>query len=717
MTQMQRTLVLLRTAAAAALFLGLGGCATTPGPAAPVHAVEDKLAWILQLEDQRILRVPPLALPEALPGRRAATPAAPAVQPADLTLLLADTDARIRRRAALAIGRVGLSEGVEPLAGRLSDPDPEVRQMVAFALGLLADPSATAALRAALGDADPLVRGRAAEALGTIGAKDAADDIGRLAAEYARNAAVAAMQPDDESWPVAGEAEAFRLSLYALVRLSAYEALATAALDGGRPVSEWWPVAYAFQRIGDARAQVPLTHLLRSSGTYTRSFAARGLGGIRDRTAVDALLPLASPDKAPFEVVISAVRALGQIGDPRGAAPLIELLRDSRIDPNIRLEAVSALGVLRAADGLPYLEDYATDQWSAMRIAALRAVATIDPEHFIVVLGSLEPDRDWTARAAMADVLAMLPPEVAIERLGAMLRDEDRRVLPSVLRALARLKWPEAGPTALSHLREPDFALRAAAAGIVGQLRPSGGVEALRAAWKEARADAANDARLAILSALAAYGAPEALETVKGALEDRDWAVRLRARDLLAKLEPEGEYRNAIRPAPGQPPASYDDPRLVAPPYSPRVFIETSKGTIEFELAVIDAPQTSANFMNLARRGFFNGLRVHRVVPNFVVQDGDPRGDGQGGPGYTIRDELNDRPYVRGTVGMALSGPDTGGSQFFITHSPAPHLDGRYTAFGRVINGMEVVDRIQQGDVIQRVRVWDGTGWQGETKN
>jgi cyclophilin family peptidyl-prolyl cis-trans isomerase len=99
-------------------------------------------------------------------------------------------------------------------------------------------------------------------------------------------------------------------------------------------------------------------------------------------------------------------------------------------------------------------------------------------------------------------------------------------------------------------------------------------------------------------------------------------------------------------------------------------------------------------------------------VPNFVVQDGDPRGDGQGGPGYAIRDELNDRPYVRGTVGMALSGPDTGGSQFFITHSPQPHLDARYTAFGRVINGMDVVDRIQQGDVIQRVRVWDGTGWQ-----
>ena len=123
---------------------------------------------------------------------------------------------------------------------------------------------------------------------------------------------------------------------------------------------------------------------------------------------------------------------------------------------------------------------------------------------------------------------------------------------------------------------------------------------------------------------------------------------------------------------------------------------------------MLDAPQTVQNFITLARKGYFNGLQIHRVVPNFVIQDGDPRGDGSGGPGYSIRDELNDRPYLRGTVGMALSGPDTGGSQFFITHSPQPHLDAKYTVFGQVVNGMEVVDKIQQLDVIQRVRIWDG---------
>ena len=181
--------------------------------------------------------------------------------------------------------------------------------------------------------------------------------------------------------------------------------------------------------------------------------------------------------------------------------------------------------------------------------------------------------------------------------------------------------------------------------------------------------------------------------------------------ELLTKLDPAAARDAAIAPAPGQPIAPYDDRALIGPTTSPHVFIETAYGTVEFELAVLDAPQTSRSFMELARKGYYNGLDIHRVVPNFVFQYGDPRGDGEGGPGYTIRDELNLRTYVRGTVGMALEWPDTGGSQFFITLSPQPHLDARYTVFGHVVNGMDVVDRIKPGDVVQRIRVWDGTTW------
>jgi cyclophilin family peptidyl-prolyl cis-trans isomerase len=267
---------------------------------------------------------------------------------------------------------------------------------------------------------------------------------------------------------------------------------------------------------------------------------------------------------------------------------------------------------------------------------------------------------------------------------------------------------PDAAAVVTAHLRESDVAIRETAATLMGQLKPPSGIPALREAYTTGVADAAYNARAAAVEALASYNTPEATEGVRAALTDANWAVRVRAVTLLAKLEPGVDHRLAIRPVPGTPPAPYDDPHLAAPEFSPHAFIETAKGTIEIELAVLDAPQTAHNFMTLARKGFFNGLQVHRVVPNFVVQDGDPRGDGEGGPGHTIRDELNERPYLRGTVGMALAWRDTGGSQFFITHSPQPHLDALYTVFGHVVNGMDVVDRIQVGDAIHRIRIWDG---------
>jgi cyclophilin family peptidyl-prolyl cis-trans isomerase len=159
------------------------------------------------------------------------------------------------------------------------------------------------------------------------------------------------------------------------------------------------------------------------------------------------------------------------------------------------------------------------------------------------------------------------------------------------------------------------------------------------------------------------------------------------------------DYREAMAP--------YDPPAGVAL-YSPRAILHTRYGKIEILLDVVESPLTTANFIDLARRGFFDGLSFHRVVPGFVIQGGDPRGDGNGGPGYLVRCEVGERPYGRGAVGMALSGKDTGGSQFFISQVPTPHLDGGYTLFGQVQSGMSVVDQIQPGDTIDKVEIWDG---------
>jgi len=129
-------------------------------------------------------------------------------------------------------------------------------------------------------------------------------------------------------------------------------------------------------------------------------------------------------------------------------------------------------------------------------------------------------------------------------------------------------------------------------------------------------------------------------------------------------------------------------------------------GEIRIEFFPSDAPKTVANFVALAKKGFYNGLNFHRVVPNFVVQGGCPKGDGTGGPGHTVVAEFNTQKHVRGSVAMARSQhPDSAGSQFYICYGPTPHLDGNYTVFGRAVAGMEHVDRIRQGDRMASVTI------------
>jgi peptidyl-prolyl cis-trans isomerase B (cyclophilin B) len=138
----------------------------------------------------------------------------------------------------------------------------------------------------------------------------------------------------------------------------------------------------------------------------------------------------------------------------------------------------------------------------------------------------------------------------------------------------------------------------------------------------------------------------------------------------------------------------------------PQVTLQTEKGAIVLELAEDDAPNTVANFIGLAEKGYYDGLVFHRVIPDFMIQGGCPDGNGRGGPGYVVADEISPNlRHTRGVISMANAGPNTGGSQFFITHVPCPHLDGKHAIFGKVTSGMEVVDTIRKGDKITRVTV------------
>ena len=582
-------------------------------------------------------------------------------------------------------------------------------------MGLIGDAAAAPALTAALTDPDATIQGRAAEALGMIAHKAAAQPIAAMVAAHVNADALNGLNPDDMGHPKSAAAEAVRLGAYALVRLGSYDGLASAFVDGnGRPRSRWWPIAFAFQRVNDPRGVPVLIELFNGEGQLTRAIAARGLGASKDQRAAGLLVKAAEDAAQPLAVRIQAVRGVALVGNADSGAAMRRLIASPRVDQNLQLEAITALGELRDPGATDLLIDLVSAPWPSARTAALRALSKLDVDTFIGAISALDPDPQWSVRAGLATTLGELPRDRAQLPLSVLLKDGDQRVLPAVLDALAKIGATDAAPEFVARLKSEDPVVRGAAARGLATLKATHATAALVEAVQTAQGDGLYVARTAALDALTALDPAAARPLLTAALTDRDWAVRVRAAENLRKLDPAADV-SAMRPAPAPTVAELAAvDTFIAPKFSPQAYIDTSKGTIQFELAVLDAPRTVANFIALARRNYFRGVQLHRVVPDFVVQDGDPRGDGEGGPGYTIRDEINQRPYLRGTVGMALDWADTGGSQFFITHSPQPHLDGRYTVFGQVVSGMDVVDRLQQWDTIERIRVWDGVNWIGE---
>lgn len=671
---------------------------------------------MLRLEDHRVLTDERAAPPPAAPAvdeRGRPLPVAAPPPPTDLLTLVRDESPRVRRRAALAIGRVGLPTGIASLTSALADADAEVRAMAAFALGLIGGADVVTPLTGALDDPAPLVRGRAAQALGLVGAERAAaaaPAIGRMVAALVEGGALATSP--DAAAALSPEADAILRGLTALAHLKSYDGLAAAVLDGqGRPRTSWWPVAFALARVEDDRAVPALRELLSASDPTTVAYAIRGIGERKVTTAGEALLPfLRGGDDVHPHVRVNAVRAVGQIGEARAVAPLVALLESSREPDGLTLEVVAALGALRSRQAEEALIDRIASRWPPLRAAVLRALAQLDPVTFTTILSALDPDADWRVRAALAEAVTALPTEVSHPTLDRLRQDADQRVVPAVLRAMAKAGVPGLDAEVIRRLESDDAGVRAAAATVAGEQKLAAARPAVEAALARTGNDRAQaDMRWTLLSALAQIDAAAATPAMRTALKDSDWSVRLRAARWLEAQDGAEDLDEVIRPAPTRHAADYyNAPHLVAPAVSPVAYIDTPRGSIEVQLAVLDAPLTVDNFVTLARQGYFNGLQVHRVVPNFVVQDGDPRGDGSGDPGYSIRDELHDQRYARGTVGMALAGPDTGGSQWFITHSPQPHLDGRYTVFGRVVAGMDVVDALRVGDTVIRIRIWDG---------
>ena len=282
------------------------------------------------------------------------------------------------------------------------------------------------------------------------------------------------------------------------------------------------------------------------------------------------------------------------------------------------------------------------------------------------------------------------------------------------LKSSSRIASGMPGPSS-STLSEIVPLPASAAIDILGREKDPALLTDLVTAYRAAAREPMNDARLSAVQALAELAGTS--PAARARVEREFLAVVGRSDDHLVRravaerfgAETHQRYWGAVLPiATGRSAQDYQSliRRYVLPPQgtpAPTATIETERGTMVVTLAGADAPITVDNFLRLADRHYFDGSRWHRVVPNFVIQDGDPRGDGSGGPGTVIRDEINRLRYDRGALGMALSGADTGGSQFFLVHSPQPHLDGRYTVFGRLTSGFQVLDLVVQGDRIRRI--------------
>jgi len=269
------------------------------------------------------------------------------------------------------------------------------------------------------------------------------------------------------------------------------------------------------------------------------------------------------------------------------------------------------------------------------------------------------------------------PPEAAGATSGLVQRRADSTVVVAALRAL---------------LDARDFTVVSSAADGLGQLGDSGSVPALARLLSRRGTTEDADVRASAVGALAAIKTREALAALGAVRRDPEHRIREAACAALSlPADSIGLVKNPLLRAT----AAKAVPRTAA--------VLTERGTIIIAFDHARAPVTVENFVDLARKKYFDGIAFHRVVPDFVLQDGCPRGDGWGGPGYMIPCEYSDRPYETGTVGMALAGKDTGGSQWFVTLSPQPRLEGRYTVFGTVTRGMDVVERLMPGDRILRV--------------
>jgi cyclophilin family peptidyl-prolyl cis-trans isomerase/HEAT repeat protein len=662
-------------AAAAALAVLAVGCVGTrrvepPGPqppARPAPAVEhlEERALLILLVDRQIFE--PFTVEQALRG-----------------------DAPLRERLAFALGNIPDPRAAQSLRALAADGEAVVRRAAVFALGLHGEGAAESR--------PPLLRA----------ARDGDREVGALAVEALARLGTPLVEVEAALAPLPAEERLARLLPF-LFRFQeeATVAVAAAALDREGTLGS--SAGYALARYPRPAAAPHLRRMLADPRPAMRGWAARGLGQVGTGSDLPLLRPLLDDD-APGPVVQALRAAVRLVGEGKAAAPadwrgrLLELLDDPRA--SVRVAAVEAAGIWLGDEALAAAlrARYRSGPLRERQLALLALAAGGDAQA-PDLLSAAARAPEWPLRASAAEGAAKLGLSSVLASLQS---DPAAAVRVAVFGArLAKASDADGETIARAALGDADVVVRSSALDWLAE-HPRLPAAEVAAALTRAAGDDLDDARRSAVEALRARALAQPLErdavlaALRGVPASASWVLRRAAAAALVALgEPAPPAGEAARPLPV---AVYRD--LVLASESPhRVRMETEAGDVTLELDCPLAPLTCANFLSLAGQGFYDGLAFHRVVPDFVVQGGDPRGDGSGGPGWEVRDEINLLRYDGpGVVGMALSGPDTGGSQFFVTLSPQPHLDGGYTAFGRVVSGRDVLERLEQWDRIVRMR-------------
>jgi cyclophilin family peptidyl-prolyl cis-trans isomerase/HEAT repeat protein len=618
-------------------------------------------------------------------------------------------DARVRRAAVVALGRIQDPGALGMLRPMLADPDASVGEQAAFAIGQLQGLDdeqrhvAQSGLLERIDAQEPIELVAHVEALGKLGGQELVPILAKFVSTGMLVGGISAARPPEVEGPAA-------LAMARVGTPDAIRILRQAVDLAGRDPSVAWHLAAALGQSPDSSLVGPLLTGLDHPHKFARALTARSLGKNHDARAVQPLLQHLSD--LDWEVRASILLALGDLRrevGPEVADFCASLAGDAH--PLVREAALVALDSLGAAKQVGLVRPALQDPVAAVRLAALRLLAPIERRGLREAWKAARADSvDFVRAEALRVAHHVLGAAAAAETLLARLQDGPVRDRVQAAGGLGELPEPR-GPArrrAASGLQaalaDADFAVVVNAALAIGTLRLGECAAALEAAYAARGSGHADlDVRMALVEAAATLArtardrSPELRALLEKARSDPDRRIAHEAEVGLARLsgapEPAAPRLAASLEPLGQDSLPHIDLGRV------RVRLVTAHGEALLELDGDRFPRTVGNFLRLVDSGFYARGVFHRVVPAFVVQGGCPRGDGWGDPGWSIPCEYGDLRYDdAGVVGMAHAGKDTGGSQFFITHLPVPRLDGRYTAFGRVVAGMDVVNRVVRGD-------------------